>query len=158
MLHRSNLPKPSDISEDAFHANLVAGLSRVAVVIGRGNLADKSGRTTRALDNIFSGSNSGETYKKLLDLLCADMSALDEVLALYGVGIHPLPSDDSDPGREIDEIEALHALTGAKLELMRGGKRDHRNVIQMGDKARPVAMAAHRAIAAADNAKRGQTI
>ncbi len=147
------VPKVRLISEAEFSDKLVAGLARVAGDIGRGNLADKAGRTPRALMNVFNGSIP--EGKGLLDFLNAHASALDEVLALYGFGLHRLP-DVTAPGEDIDELKALHELTGARLAELNAEKRDHRNVISIGEKARPVAMACHRMIAAGDAAKVGR--
>jgi hypothetical protein len=134
-------------SELQYHEALVAGLARAAASIGRGNLADKSHRTTRALDKLFSGSSADTSGKGLLDFLLADPTALDEVLALYGVQLAPL-----DPSRAIDfEIIAdAAALTAEHTNAMRDGVRNHRETIRIADKARPVVQKYSAIIAEAD--------
>lgn len=142
------VPKNGPVSELAFYQALIAGLARVAGHLGRGNLADKSGRTTRALDKLFAGSSSDTSGKGLLDFLKADPTALDEVLALYGFQLAPL-------GREavldFEIIADAAALTAEHTEAMRDGKRDHRETIRIADKARPVVARYQGIIAEADS-------
>jgi hypothetical protein len=137
----------SNPTELQYHEALIAGLARAAVAIGRGNLADKSNRTTRALDKLFSGSSADTSGKGLLDFLLADPTALDEVLALYGHQLAPL-----DPSRAIDfEIIAdAAALTAEHTDAMRDGRRDHNETIRIADKARPVVQRYSAIIAEAD--------
>lgn len=141
------VPENAPPSELQYHEALVAGLARVATKIGRGNLADKSQRTTRALDKIFSGSSTDTSGYGLLNLLLADRSALDEVLALYGLRIAPLGMDAADDFALIADSAALMA---EHTEAMRDGKRDHRETLRIADKARPVVAAFSGIIAEAD--------
>lgn len=130
-----------------FHNALVAGLGRVAADIGRGNLADKSQRTTRALDKLFCGSSADTTGKGLLDFLLADATALDEVLALYGFQLSPL---DAQAATDFTLIADTAALQAEHTEAMRDGRRDHRETIRIAEKARPVVAAFTGIIAEAD--------
>lgn len=75
-LFQSVVPNTAPLTEAEFHSALCAGLARVAANIGRGNLADKTGRTTRSLDKLFSGSSGDTSGKGLLDFLKADPTAL----------------------------------------------------------------------------------
>lgn len=127
------VPKNVAPTDSQFHAALVAGLSRAALMLGRGNLADKSGRTTRALDKVFHGSNPNA--KGLLDFLVAEPTALDELLALYGYRLTPLMCDAAIDFEIIADSAALHA---EHTEAMRNGNRDHRETIRIAEKARPV--------------------
>lgn len=141
------VPERRPPGELQYHEALVAGLARSAAAIGRGNLADKSNRTTRALDKLFSGSSADTSGKGLLDFTLADPTALDEVLALYGLQLAPL-----DPSCAIDfEIIAdAAALTAEHTDAMRDGRRDHRETIRIADKARPVVQRYSAIIAEAD--------
>jgi len=147
-LFQSVVPNATPLTEAEFHSALCAGLARVASNIGRGNLADKSGRTTRALDKVFAGSIPNG--KGLLDFLLADPSALDELLARYGYQLAPL-------GREavldFEIIADAAALTAEHTQAMRDGKRDHRETIRIADKARPVVARYQGIIAEADQIK-----
>ena len=147
MFHDPVVPVQSVASEQTFHAALVAGLARVAAKIGRGNLADKSGRTTRALDKVFCGDNCGKHYKALTDFLLADPSALDEVLALYGFGLHRLAAGGPD---DFGAIADSAALAAEHTEAMRDGVRDHRETLRIAEKARPVLKAYSGIVAEAD--------
>lgn len=129
------VPNRPDVTELRYHEALVSGLARVAGQIGRGNLADKSGRTTRALDKLFSGSCNDTSGKGLLDFLLADPTALDEVLGLYGFQLSPLRGEALPDFTIIaDAAEIVATYTDA----MRDGRRDHRDTIRIADKARPV--------------------
>lgn len=129
------VPNRGGVNPLRYHEALVSGLARVAGKIGRGNLADKSERTTKALDKLFSGSSADTSGKGLLDFLQADPSALDEVLALYGYQLTPL---DAQAAIDFEIIADAAALTAAHTEAMRDGRRDHRETLGIADKARPV--------------------
>lgn len=141
------VPKDHAPSPLRFHEALVAGLARTAARIGRGNLADKSYRTTKALDKLFCGDSMDTSGKGLLDFLHADPSALDEVLALYGFGLHRLESTQGDDFATIADTASLSA---EMTDAMRDGARDHRETIRIADKARPVVRALHGIIHEAD--------
>ena len=141
------VPKRQAPSPLAFHDALVAGLARTAAKVGRGNLADKSLRTPKALNKLFCGDSMDTTGKGLLDFLLADPTALDEVLALYGFGLHQIQSGECADHGTIADTAALQA---AHTEALRDGKRDHRETIVIAEKARPVVAAMHSIIAEAD--------
>ena len=149
-LLRPVVPKASAISEQQYHAALVAGLARVAANMGRGNLADKSQRTPRALGKLFSGDAMDTTGKGLLDFLLADASALEEVLALYGFGLHRL---DDAPGDS--ETRMADVLDFATLDatMRAAGRDDPRSICQLADRARPVARHCMGIVARADRIK-----
>lgn len=135
-------------TEVQYHQALVSGLARVAGKTGRGNLADKSNRTTRALDKLFSGACADTSGKGLLDFLMADHTALDEVLALYGAKLAPL---DADPGADFATIADSAALIATFTDALRDGRRDHRETIAIADKARSVVPHLTAIIAEADH-------
>lgn len=145
---RRVVPKRRDISEAEFHAALIAGLARVAADIGRGNLADKWGRSPRQLGKLFAGDSLDTSGRALLDFLGADMTALDEVLALYGVGLHRLP-DPSGEGAG-DTLASVIDFAAAISADQRDGTGGHRARMRLADKARPVAQAAMGLIHEAD--------
>lgn len=129
------VPNSRPVSEQQYRGMLIAGLARVSAIHGRGTLADKSNRSTRALDKLFSGASGDTTGKGLLDFLKADPTALDEVLALYGFQLAPL---GFDAVQDFAIIADTAALTAEHTEAMRDGRRDHRETIRIADKARPV--------------------
>jgi hypothetical protein len=126
------VPKRHDVSEPQFHNLIVAGLARVAAKIGRGNLADRMGRTTRALDKVFAGSTPDA--KAMFDALAADPTALDELAAAYGFQLVPLNRDC-----ETDLSLAAGLCDGAS-ELMKAnsdGDRNHRETLRVAEILRP---------------------
>lgn len=141
------VPKSGPPSELQYHEALIAGLARAAANVGRGNLADKSNRTTRALDKLFSGASADTSGKGLLDFLCADPTALDEVLALYGFQLAPV---QASPAIDFEIIADAAALTAEHTDAMRDGRRCHRETIRIADKARPVVARYSAIIAEAD--------
>lgn len=141
------VPQNQPVSEQQYHGMLIAGLSRVSASIGRGALADQSGRTTRALDKLFSGASGDTTGKGLLDFLRADPSALDEVLALYGFQLAPL---GFDAVLDFEIIADTAALQAEHTHAMRDGRRDHTETLRVADKARPVVARYQGIIAEAD--------
>ena len=145
-----DVPKISPVCPLRYHANLVAGLSRVAAKIGHGNMADKSGRTPKALGKLFCGDSMDTTGQGLLDFLRADPTALDEVLALYGFGIHRLVDAQPDECKRMAEVLDF-ATTDAAMTA--AGKRDPRSICQLADKARPVAQHCMGIVAQADRIK-----
>lgn len=149
MTEKLNLvvPNRSDVSELRYHEALVSGLARVAGQIGRGNLADQSGRTTRALDKLFAGSCGDTSGKGLLDFLRADPSALDEVLGLYGFQLAPI---HAAPAQDISIIADTAAVVASFSEAMRDGRRDHRETVRIADQARPVIASLQGIVAEAD--------
>lgn len=141
------VPQNQPVSEQQYQGKLIAGLSRVAGDIGRGTLADRSGRTTRALDKLFSGASGDTSGKGLLDFLRADPTALDEVLALYGFQLAPL---GFDAVLDFEIIADTAALQAEHTNAMRDGRRDHTETLRVADKARPVVQRYSAIIAEAD--------
>lgn len=149
MTEKFNLvvPNRQAPTELQYHQALVSGLARVAVHTGRGNLADKSNRTTRALDKLFSGSCNDTSGKGLLDFLNADPTALDEVLAIYGFQLAPVSAQCAPDFAIIaDAAEIVATYTDA----LRDGHRDHRDTIRIAEKARPVISGLQGIVAEAD--------
>lgn len=141
------VPKNQPPSEQQYHDALIAGLARCAKEIGRGTLADKSFRSTRALDKLFSGGSTDTSGKGLLDFLCAHPGALDEVLALYGYRVSPL---DDTPASDFNLIADAAALQAEHADALRDGRRCHNETQRIADKARPVVAQYTAIIAEAD--------
>lgn len=127
------VPKSGSVSEGEFHTLVVAGLARAAAKMGRGNLADRMGRTTRSVDKVFAGSTPDA--KALFDVLLACPSALDEVLARYGFGIHPIVAD---AGEDMETAAGLCEAASDLIHANADGHRDYRETCRVADKLRPV--------------------
>lgn len=121
--------------EALFHDALIAGLSRVAVQIGRGTLADKARRTTRSLDMLFAGETGIPNAKGAFDFLLADDTALDEVLALYGVKICPR---NSAAGGDLAVIAELAHVLARFTSAIEDGKRVHTETLDVAKALRPL--------------------
>jgi hypothetical protein len=132
MKPRTVLPLKPVPDEARFHALLVQGLARVAAKHGRGQLSDAMGRSGRQLDNVFGGSDP--KAKALFDALALDPTALDEVIAAYGLRI--VPATD---GQENDMRLAAGIAAGlAKLiESNADGVRDHNETLAIAAVMRP---------------------
>lgn len=122
-------------TETQYHNALVAGLSRAAMNVGRGALADKSHRTTRALEKLFSGEVQDTSGKGLLDFTLADPSALDEVLSLYGVTIH---SKVSNAANDMELAAGLGHGLSELIDRLRDGKRCHLDTLALAELFRHV--------------------
>lgn len=131
MTHRTNtvVPKAQCPTEEQFHNLVIAGLARVSTKVGRGAVAQQMGRTTRALDKVFAGSTP--EAKALFDLLGSKetITALDEVLATYGVRLAPLHANaDNDMHTAADLAKAA----GSLMDALSDGKRDHLETLTLG--------------------------
>lgn len=129
------VPKRHQISEQQFHDALVAGLGRVAAKTGRGALADRSGRTTRALDKLFAGDTADTSGRGLFDFLNADETALDEVAALYGVCLTP---KRANPANDMDLVTDLSRTVAEYLARIADGKRCHIDTAVLANLFRPI--------------------
>lgn len=128
----SVLLKQGPISEARFHDLLVAGFARVAAKLGKGTLADRMGRTVRALDNIFAGSTP--SAKAMLDALRADETVLDELLRSYGFRLAPLHDRAAN---DLHTAAGLSHAAASIIESLEDGERQHQETLVVADKLRP---------------------
>lgn len=147
------VPKIAPPNELDYYNALIAGLARVAAQIGRGTLADKAKRTTRAMDKLFAGDSMDTSGKGLLDFLAADASILDEVVALYGFRLVPTGSVESD---DMSVIADLMALAAKHTAAIRDGRRDHKETIEIANMARMVVATYSAIIEQADDLRLGR--
>lgn len=121
-------------SEEHFRDALILGLSRTAARIGRDKLAERSRRTRRALDKLFSGDSKDTSGKGLLDFLRADPCALDEVFALYG--LHPPRLRSTEIANDMVTMTKVSGLMQQFCEALEDGVRDHNETIELADTIR----------------------
>jgi hypothetical protein len=126
------VPKKRPQTESEFHSLVVAGLARVSAKIGRGNLADKMGRTTRSVDKVFAGSTPDA--KALWDAMLADSSVMDELAAAYGFRIIPLRCD---PSNDLELAAGLCASASEIINAHTDGHRNHKETCRIADNLRP---------------------
>jgi len=121
------------ISKDKFQRLLAAAWSRVLVDRDQMQMASDMGeRDTAAVKRGSSGSNLPEAHK-IFNSLCADPSALDEVLREYGFTLAPLKA------RPTDDLALASDLTDVTGDLIRNrGRRSPRDTCNLADKLRPI--------------------
>jgi hypothetical protein len=139
---RPAVPSKLDVS-----SHLAAGWARVMARIGRGNFTDRMGADRKVVSRALGQETVPELHTVLTSLL-VDGTALDEVLALYGYGLHRLPSGSGSVGDET--LSEVIDLASAVSTFQRGNTQDHRAKLRLAEVARPVAQAAFGMVAEAD--------
>lgn len=132
MKARTVLPQIAAPDEARFHDLLVQGLARVSAKHGRSQLAAAMARTTRQLDNMFGGSDPKP--KALFDTLTLDPTALDEVMAAYGLRVMPIAQGSEDDLRLASGIASGLAKL---IESNADGVRDHNETLAIAAVIRP---------------------
>lgn len=135
MGRHSVLHDPSGPEEGLFHDALILGLSRIAVQLGRGTLADRSKRTTRSLDMLFAGETGIPNAKGFCDFLLADATALDEVLALYGVKVC---ARQAKADADMATASQMAAAVAELIAALEDGRRNHNETIRVAKHLRPL--------------------
>ena len=134
MTDRAGHVRQGPVSKQDTSAALVAAWARVCLKIGKGRFADKLGVDAKTVSRTLSGETVPELHTAL-GSLCADLTALDEVAALYDVEIRPR---SSDAAMDFKTISDLSHLVGKWVEVMADGRRDHRETLQLADLLRPM--------------------
>lgn len=102
-------------------------------------MAGKKGAFVDAIDSSPATVNralTGDSVPELhtaLNSLAFDATALDEVLALYGVKIAPLQVEAAN---DLATISSLSNLAGQFAKALEDGHRDHRETCQLADAIR----------------------
>lgn len=118
----------SDVS-----GKLAASWARVAAG-KKGAMADAIGAGTKTIDRALTGETVPELHTAL-NSLAFDLTALDEVLALYGLKVTPLASEAAN---DLHTISSLSNLAGRFASALEDGHRDHRETCEIADAARPL--------------------
>lgn len=122
------------VSKTRLSAALGAAWGRVSHEIGKGTLADKADFDVVTINRAMTGP-SLPSAEHLLNSLCADLSALDEVLALYGVKAKPLVSAAAN---DMELAAGLGHSLSELIDRMRDGKRCHLDTLALGELFRRV--------------------
>lgn len=134
MRERNILRKDPRNSQDV-GAKLAAGWARVGATSAKGKFADAIGvRSTTTVDNALTGKTVPELHTALNSLLY-DPTALDEVMALYGLRVCPRDAEAAN------DMETIHGLSGAVTEWvsrLMDGKRCHRDTLALANIFRPL--------------------
>lgn len=132
-------------------AKLSEAWGRTSKLIGgKGTMADRMGLDDyRTIDNALCERNLPEA-QTIFNSLCADPSALDEVLALYGMRAVPAQSEAAN------DLHVIAELSGAASEWLNrlvDGVRCHRDTARLAELFRPLVCEMQAIIAEADRAK-----
>jgi hypothetical protein len=121
------------ISKDKFQRLLSAAWSRVLVDRDQMQMATAMGeRDTAAVKRGIAASNLPEAHK-IFNSLCADPTALDEVLREYGFRLEPI---DARPADDLGLAGDLTEVTGDLIRFH--GRRSPRETCNLADKLRPI--------------------
>ncbi len=137
------------VSKSKLSAALGAAWGRVANSIGRGTLADKAGMDEQTVKRAVSGP-SLPAAEHLLNSLVADPTALQEVLALYGVKAVPLVAE---PANDMSLATALAQSVAEYLSRLADGKRCHIDTGVLANLFRPLIPQMQAIVDEADRAK-----
>lgn len=122
------------LSKESFKLRLAAAWGRVSPKVGKGTMADRMKSDTGTIDRALTEKNLPEAHT-IFNSLCADPSALDEILREYGFQLAPLTPDAAN---DFDLLADAADLHDEHMNAMRDGRRDHRETIRIANKARPV--------------------
>lgn len=112
---------------------LAQAWTRVIAKIGKGAFADKCGCDVDTVDNAITGKTLPRTHT-LLNSLAADQTALDEVLALYGLKVAPL---QAAPANDLTLAAGASEIATAICQALVDGVRKHHETLQIADIIRP---------------------
>lgn len=102
-------------------AALGAAWARVSNRMGKGAFSDAAGFDAVTLNRALTGP-SLPSAEHLLNSLCADPTALAEVMALYGLKVSPAIAE---PANDFELAAQLGHTLAEMIERMRDGKRCH---------------------------------
>lgn len=109
-------------------ALLASSLSRLHLKHGKGALADHLEVTPKTLDNAMTGKTVPEGLV-LINLLAADPTALDEVLAAIGLRVTPLKTEAAN---DFHTAADLAKAAGTFIDALSDGHRCHNETLALG--------------------------
>ena len=124
---------------------LAAGWARVSAN-RKGQFADKLGIDTKTVNRALTGETLPELHTALNSLV-DDLTALDELGALYGIEFRvkePVAAND------LSTVSDLSKLAGQWAEALSDGNRGHRETLALADAIRPLIKALSNVIVEAD--------
>jgi hypothetical protein len=133
MLHRNVCP-PEPLSKDKFKRLLSIAWGRVGPSMGLATMAGKMDLSDpKTISRAIATDNLPEAHT-VFNSLCADETALREVMAYYGYEIcrsHPEAAND------LATLSGLCEVAAELSEALRDGKRVHPETLRVADKLRP---------------------
>ncbi len=142
----TSFPRINSLPKHRVSALLAAGWARVASSVGKGRLVDAVEATEKTVENAMAGRTVPELHTAL-NSLAADPTALDELLAGYGVKLCPLHAEAAN---DIATAAGLSEVVSALLLAIADGHRDHIETIQVATHIRPYLPALLSIVAEAD--------
>lgn len=134
MLHSNIFSKIAPLPKQRVRALLAAGWSRVIANVGIGSFADVVESSTNTVGNALALRTTPELHTAL-NSLAVDPTALDELLAGYGLRIMPLHNEAAN------DLVTLSGVCGVASEwaaAMQDGRRDHNETLRLADNIRPL--------------------
>lgn len=113
---------------------LSAAWGRVGNTIGKGAFADAAEFDVVTINRALTGP-SLPSSEHLLNSLAADPSALDEVLALYGLGVRQAYSQNAS---DMELAASLGHSLSELIDRLRDGKRCHLDTLALASLFRPL--------------------
>lgn len=121
------------LSATELQPKLAKAWARVIATVGKGAFADKCGCDPDTIDNALTGKSVPRAHT-LLNSLTADPTALDEVLALYGLKVVP---NQADAANDLNVAAGASEISSAICHALSDGKRDHRETLNIAELIRP---------------------
>jgi len=143
-------PKAQPLLEEDFRRVVSATLHRLLAGRKQGALAYVAGVEERTIANALHQRNSLGA-KALLNLLLADATALDELLAHYGLKV--VPADPASGSDHMQVMAGAAGFTSTVADALADGRIDHRERALIAENARPLHAQLGTLIAAHDRAK-----
>lgn len=143
----NNVCRSEPVPKDKFQRKLAQAWGRVWPKLGKGVMADRMGLdNTKTIDRAVTASNLPEAHT-VFNSLCADTTALDEVMACYGLRTVPLHAEAAnDLSTAAGTIDAMAALIRSRDDDF----RDHNETLAIASLLRPHMPALMAIIAQAD--------
>ena len=127
-------------------AALSAGWARIINRVGRGGFADRLDVDGKTVGRALAGDTLPELHT-VFNSLSIDLTALDELAALYGVEIRPR---ECAPGNDMVMIASVARLAAQWAEAMADGYIDHRKMMELARAIRPMMPALNAILSEAD--------
>ncbi len=143
-------PKASPLLEEDFRRLVSATLRRLLAARKQGELAYVAGVEERTIANALHERNSLGA-KAVLNLLLADPTALDELLAHYG--LKAVPADAAGANDHMQVMAGAAGFTSTMAEALADGRVDHRERAVIAENARALHAQLGQLIAAHDRRK-----
>jgi hypothetical protein len=147
MTQRSNVCPSGPVPKDRFQLLLAQAWGRIWPQVGKGTMASAMGLdSTKTIDRAVTASNLPEAHT-VFNSLCADLSALDELLREYGVGVHLLRNA---PANDLLTAAGVVKAMGDLIGRLEDGIRCHNDTLAVAALLRPHMPALEAIIADAD--------